>query len=119
MNGKDWLNIVFVCSIFQLILYTLNINKGVRSDYRIFWRFGTIYLFLGFMLTLLNLYSEIDFGKCGTKVFNPLIIFAIIGNIFNILMLNIFLVFKRLVLIVVRDEQKVEKMVTFDLKPKK
>jgi len=47
------------------------------------------FLLIGSVLTIINLNSNENFGECGTKRFNPLIMVTIWGNFLNIVLYSI------------------------------
>lgn len=42
-----------------------------------------IFSLAGSILTIINFYSNVDFGECGTKIFNPIIIISLWGSLLN------------------------------------
>ena len=63
--------------------------KNMRPNLKILWASIFVFIVVGSILTFMNLYSSEDFGECGTKRFNPLIMIIIWGNLLNLVVVLI------------------------------
>ena len=59
-------------------------TKNFKPSKRILLSSVLIFSLIGTVLTIMNLYSNVDFGESGTKRFNPLIIIVIWGSMLNL-----------------------------------
>lgn len=58
--------------------------ESLRANGRILWSFILTFVAIGSVLTVANMFSDEDFGVCGTKRFNPFIIIVLWGNLLNL-----------------------------------
>lgn len=71
--------------------------QSIRPSKNIMWISIISFLVVGILLTIFNLNQTTDFGKCGTKSFNPFTFISIGGNILNLIVFLVSFIILRVV----------------------
>lgn len=58
--------------------------ESMKANGNILWSFILVFVAIGSVLTVANMFSDEDFGVCGTKRFSPFIIIVLWGSLLNL-----------------------------------